>query len=260
MDTVFFIVSKLVGALLRPDTWIVIALAGIVLALILQRRRMALWISSTSFVLLIALSALPLGDLLLQPIELRYPANPDRDPVDGIIVLGGGENARASAFWSQVQLNEGAERYTAALALARRFPEAQVLFTGGSGALRDAAGATTSEAAIAERFFLEQGILPERLLLEGRSRNTAENARLSLKLARPAPDETWVLITSAFHTPRAMRSFEAAGWDCLVAWPVDYRTSRFGDGIGWNLIQNLAVLNTAIREHVGQLAYRLSKR
>lgn len=260
MDTVFFIVSKLVGALLRPDTWIVIALAGIVLALIFKRRRMALWISSISLVLLVALSALPLGDLLLQPIERRYPANPDLDAVDGIIVLGGGENARASTFWSQVQLNEGAERYTAGLALARLFPEAQVLFTGGSGALRDAAGATVSEAAIAKRFFLEQGISSERLLLEEQSRNTAENARLSLKLAGPAPDEGWVLITSAFHMPRAMRSFKAAGWDRLVAWPVDYRTSRFGDGIGWNLIQNLAVLNTAIRERLGQLAYRLSKR
>ena len=260
MDTLFFIVSKLVAALLRPDTWIVIALAGIVLALILQRRRMALWISSMSLALLIVLSTLPLGDLLLQPIERRYPAHPDLDAIEGIIVLGGGENARASTFWSQVQLNEGAERYTAALALARRFPEAQVLFTGGSGALRDAAGATVSEAAIAERFFLEQGISPERLLLEEQSRNTAENARLSLKLAGPAPGESWVLITSAFHMPRAMRSFETAGWDRLVAWPVDYRTSRFGDGIGWNLIQNIAVLNTAIREHVGQLAYRLSKR
>jgi len=260
VDTLFFIVSKLVAALLRPDTWIVIALAGIVLALILQRRRMALWISSMSLALLIVLSTLPLGDLLLQPIERRYPAHPDLDAIEGIIVLGGGENARASTFWGQVQLNEGAERYTAALALARRFPEAQVLFTGGSGALRDAAGATVSEAAIAERFFLEQGISPERLLLEEQSRNTAENARLSLKLAGAAPGESWVLITSAFHMPRAMRSFEAAGWGRLVAWPVDYRTSRFGDGIGWNLIQNLAVLNTAIRERVGQLAYRLSRR
>lgn len=94
-------------------------MASIVLALILQRGRMALWINSISFVLLIALSALPLGDLLLQPIELRYPANPDLDAVEGIIVLGGGESARASTFWSQMQLNEGVERYTAALALAR---------------------------------------------------------------------------------------------------------------------------------------------
>lgn len=119
MDTVFFIVSKLVGALLRPDTWIVIALASIVLALILQCRRIALWISSISLALLIVLSTLPLGDLLLQPIERRYSVDPHLDAVDGIIVLGGGENAQASAFWSQVQLNEGAERYTAALALAR---------------------------------------------------------------------------------------------------------------------------------------------
>jgi uncharacterized SAM-binding protein YcdF (DUF218 family) len=210
--------------------------------------------------MLVVLSVLPLGDLLLQPIERRYPANPSLDVVDGIIVLGGGEDARASADWGQVQLKEGAERFTAAMELARRFPEAQLLFTGGSGALRDVAGAATSEASIAERFFLAQGIAPERLLLEGQSRNTAENARLSLTLADPAPDETWVLVTSAFHMPRAMRSFDAAGWDGLVAWPVDYRTSGFGDRIGWDLTQNLSVLNTAIREHVGMLAYRFTGR
>ena len=260
MDTVFFIASKLIGALLRPDTWIVIALACILLALFLQLRRIGLWMSSVTLGLLVALSALPLGDLLLKPIEQRYQANPSIDAVNGIIVLGGGEDARARAYWDQVQLNEGAERFTAALALARRFPEAQVLFTGGSGALRDVAGAATSEASIAERFFLEQAIAPDRLLLEGQSRNTAENARLSLALADPAPDETWVLVTSAFHLPRAMRSFEAAGWEGLVAWPVDYRTSEFGDGMGWDLTGNLSVLQTAIREHIGQLAYRLTGR
>ena len=260
MDTVFFVASKLIGALLRPDTWIVIALAGIVFALIRQRRRLALWISSIALGLLVALSVLPLGDLLLQPIEQRYPANPGLDAVDGIIVLGGGEDARASAYWGQVQLNEGAERFTAALALAQRFPEARLLFTGGSGALRDVVGAATSEAPIAERFFLDHAIAPERLLLEGQSRNTAENARLSLTIADPAPEETWVLVTSAFHMPRAMGSFEASGWESLVAWPVDYRTSGFGDGMGWDLTRNLLVLNTAIREHVGQLAYRLTGR
>ena len=113
---------------------------------------------------------------------------------------------------------------------------------------------------MAGRFFRDQGVAPERLLLEGQSRNTAENARLSLDLAAPAPHETWVLVTSAFHMPRAMRSFEAAGWTGLVPWPVDYRTSAFTDGVGWNLTRNLQVLNTAIRERVGQVAYRLSGR
>ena len=144
--------------------------------------------------------------------------------------------------------------------LAKRFPEARLLFTGGSGALRDLAGAEASEADMAGRFFHDQGVSPERLLLEGQSRNTAENARLSLALAAPAPGETWVLVTSAFHMPRAMRSFETAGWTGLVPWPVDYRTSAFKDGMGWNLTRNLLVLNTAIREQVGQIAYRLTSR
>jgi len=69
-----------------------------------------------------------------------------------------------------------------------------------------------------------------------------------------------VLVTSAFHMPRAMRSFEMVGWTGLVSWPVDYRTSSFADGIGWDLTHNLKVLSTAIREQVGQIAYRLSGR
>lgn len=260
MDSIFFIASKLIGALLRPDTWIVLALAVVVLALLLNRRRIALCVGSITLGVLVALAILPLGDLLLQPIERTYPAEPSLDHVDGIIVLGGGEDAHSSAFWGQMQFNEGGERYMAALALAMRFPEARLLFTGGSGALRDLAGAETSEADIAGRFFRDQGVAAERLLLEGQSRNTAENARLSMALAKPNPGDTWVLVTSAFHMPRAIRSFEASGWTGLVPWPVDYRTSAFADGVGWNLMRNMQVLNTAIREKVGQIAYRLTGR
>jgi uncharacterized SAM-binding protein YcdF (DUF218 family) len=258
MDTVFFIASKLLGALLRPDTWIVLALAVVVLAVVFNRRRLALWVGTITLNLLVALAILPLGDLLLQPIERSFPAQPALDQVDGIIVLGGGEDARASAFWGQMQLNEGGDRYTATLELATRFPEARILFTGGSGALRDLAGAEISEADMAGQFFREQGIAPGRLLLESQSRKTAENAHLSLALAAPSPGETWLLVTSAFHMSRAMRSFEAAGWMGLIPWPVDYRTSAFVDGIGWNLTRNMHVLNTAIREQVGQIAYRIS--
>ena len=260
MDTLFFIVSKLLGALLRPDTWIVLALGVIVIALAMNRRRLALWTSSVTLTILIALSIFPLDHFVLQPLERTYPAQPALERVDGIIVLGGGGDPRGSIYWGQIQLNESGERYTAALALARRFPEARLLFSGGSGALFDLSGQSISEADIAQRFFREQGIAPERLLVEGQSRNTAENARLSRILAAQAPGETWVLVTSAFHMPRAMRSFEAAGWSGVVPWPVDYRTAAFVDGIGWNPAGNLRGLNTGIREQVGQLVYRLTGR
>ena len=117
-----------------------------------------------------------------------------------------------------------------------------------------------AEAAMAAEVFRDQGIAPERVILEGQARNTAENARLSRALAAPAAGEVWVLVTSAFHMPRAMRSFEAAGWTGVVAYPVDYRTAAFRDGIGWDLAGNLAVLNTAIKEQVGQLGYQMTGR
>ena len=260
MDTVFLVSSKLIGTLLRPDMWIVIVLASVVLALIKQRQQLALWVGGLTLFGLVTLGILPLGNVLLQPIERSYPTNPPLSQINGIIVLGGGENARASNYWGQMQLNEGGDRYAAGVALAQRFSDAQLLFTGGSGALRDLTGAPVSEASVAESFFLNQGIDRNRLLLEGLSRNTAENARLSLALANPTTDETWVLVTSAFHMPRAIRSFEVAGWENLVAWPVDYRTSKFTDGIGWDLTRNLEVLNTAIREQVAQLSNRLTGR
>jgi uncharacterized SAM-binding protein YcdF (DUF218 family) len=260
MDTLFFVTAKLVSALIRVDTWIVLILALIVLALVLERRRLAMLLSAGALAVLLTLSLLPLGDLLLQPLEASYPVNPALSRVDGIIVLGGGEAARISEFWGQPQLNDGGDRYTAALALARQFPDAQLLFTGGSGALRDLADGGSVEAEMAGAFFLDQGVASGRLLLEGKSRNTAENARLSRALAAPGPDDVWVLVTSASHMPRAMRSFVAAGWAGLVAYPVDYRTASFRDGVVWDLVGHLEVLNAAIKAQVGQLAYRLTGR
>lgn len=260
MDTLFFVTAKLVSALIRVDTWIVLVLALIVLALVLERRRLALRLSAVAFAVLLTLGLLRLGDLLLQPLGASYPVNPGLSQVDGIIVLGGGEEARISEFWGQPQLNDAGDRYVAALALARRFPQSQPLFTGGSGALRDLAGGGSVEAEMAGAFFHDQGVASTQLLLEGKSRNTAENARLSRALAAPEPGDVRVLITSASHMPRAMRGFEAAGWTGLVAYPVDYRTRSFRDGIGWDLVGHLEISNTAIRAQVGQVAYRWTGR
>jgi uncharacterized SAM-binding protein YcdF (DUF218 family) len=255
MDTVFFIASKLVWALIKPETWLVIGLGLTALLLVAGRPRGARRAAVPTFLAALVITIIPIGDLLLRPLETRYPVNPPLEQVDGILVLGGGEDAHGTARWNQVQLNEGAERYTVALALARRFPTARLVVSGGSGALRDLGQQGGKEVIVAQMFFVEQGLSRERLLLEPHARNTAENARLSMAMANPASDETWVLVTSAFHMPRAMRSFEAAGWTGLVPFPVDFRSRGLRDGIGWELARNLDRLNGALREYVGLLTY-----
>jgi len=208
----------------------------------------------------VTIAILPLGELLIRPLETSYPANPTVTAPDDIIVLGGAEDARRTAYWHQVQLNDAAERFTAALALARRFPKAKLIFTGGSGSLSHALEKGINGAAVAKQFFSEQGILASRLILENKSRNTAENARLTYALLQPEPGQTWVLVTSAFHMPRAMRSFQRAGWTGVISHPVDYRSGRFVDDIGWDLTKNLKTLNTAVKGYVGLFAYSTTGR
>lgn len=260
MDTAFFIVAKVAGALLKVETWLLVLALIAFLAARRKNLRLAQRASGLLVTILLIIGFLPLGDVLFWSLEARVPVSRELASVDGVVVLGGGEDVQASLASGQPQLGEGGDRYVAALTLARRHPEAKLVFAGGSGRLRDVTGAEVSEASIAERIFQAQGIAPDRLSLEGRSRNTAENAKFAFEQVQPQAEETWVLVTSAFHMPRAMKSFLAAGWQGIIAHPVDYRTRSFVAGLGWNFDRNLEMLNTGIREWVGRAAYALSGR
>jgi uncharacterized SAM-binding protein YcdF (DUF218 family) len=88
------------------------------------------------------------------------------------------------------------------------------------------------------------GLSEDRLIVEGRSRTTAENAVFSRAIA-PDLEGPWILVTSAFHMPRALRTFCAAGWHNLVPYPTDYRGGKIWDQMGWKIAENLTDLNIA---------------
>ena len=113
------------------------------------------------------------------------------------------------------------------MSLALAHPAAKVIFTGGSGNLRGGAAG----ADVAARLFQDLGLPPDRLMLEAAARNTAENATLTQALVQPNAGQRWVLVTSAYHMPRSVAAFCAAGWTGLIPYPVDFRTP--GDGAGW---------------------------
>lgn len=202
-----------------------------------------------------ALAALPLGEYAMVALENRFP--PPRalpKTIDGIIILGPGIKPFITAARGQITLGPDAARLTAALLLARDHPEARVLFTGGPGQL---VHRELTEAPAAGRFLVEMGLDPARLTLEDQARNTYENAVFSQRLAKPKPGESWVLVTSALHMPRAVGTFRALGWD-VIPYPVDYRTSgTFASTQLFNVGEGIADLDSAAKEWIGLIGYRL---
>jgi uncharacterized SAM-binding protein YcdF (DUF218 family) len=231
MGTLFFLASKLFWTLARPESWIPVLLLAATLAFRRNRPRAGKRLLLTTIVLVLAIGTLPIGEALLRPLETRFQADPAVEAPRGIIVLGGGEDGRAMRASSLPEVNDAADRFLAGLALARRHPDAQLTFTEGNAAI---IGDRISGAEVAQRIFADAGIAPARIHLEGASRNTAENAMLTRDLLDDPGDGPWLLVTSAFHMPRAMGAFCRAGWRGIVAYPVDYRGLGSVD-VGWDL-------------------------
>lgn len=201
-----------------------------------------------------SLAVLPLGSLLLAPLEDRFPVPAALPPeVAGIIVLGGSIDLDVSTARGAPALNGAAERVTAAVALARELPRVPVYYSGGNNAL---VPGTSREAEFAKAVFLELGLAPDRLVLEADARTTYENAMRLAETLHPAPDRSWLLVTSASHMPRAIGAFRRAGWS-VIAHPVDYRAARDFEFGGPHLLAELANLDTALHEWVGLVGYRM---
>ena len=253
----FFYLSKLVWLAVQPSSLIAILLAG-GLVLAVWRRRWGLRLAALGALAYLLAGFSPLGHWLMIPLEDRFPRPELTAPVDGIIVLGGAVDTLVSGGRGVTMLNEAAERLVEGAALARRFPRARLVFSGGAA---EVLYQGTTEAAGARRLFARLGIAPERLVLEDRSRNTAENAAFTRELVQPEGDARWVLVTSAFHMPRAVGCFRAVGFE-VMPWPVDYRTRGAADA--WRLFprasEGLRRVDLAAKEWAGLLAYYVTGR
>jgi len=254
-----YILSKIAWFVLQPSSLIVAAIVvGALLAPTAWRRSgRALLVAGTLALLIVGFS--PLNDLLIWPLEERFP-RAELGPnarVDGIVILGGAEDSRANPPRELAGLNESAERYTEAVWLARRFPEARVVFSGGSGALF---ATEEPESVSAGRLLEGLGIARERIALEDKSRNTHENALYTKRLIEPRAGERWLLVTSAWHMPRALGCFRRVGF-AVQPWPVDYRTSgRMELKLHGSVHDGLRRTDFAVREYLGLAAYWLMGR
>ncbi len=254
----FFALSKTLGVMALPTNFLIgIGLVG---AILLATRFTSLGrkLLIASVLLLAVCGFSPLGNWLLYPLEARFPAwNAALGPPDGIVVLGGPIDPELSLAHDTTVFRGSVDRVIATAALALRYPKARIVFSGGNANL--VFDDTAKEADFALSVFERLGIPRERLEMEGRSRNTQENAEFSKALVAPKIGERWLLVTSAYHMPRSVGVFRKAGF-AVEPYPVDWRVGGRADLLAFSIyaIEGLGRVETGIREWLGLVAYRIS--
>ncbi len=250
-----YYIGKIIWFCAQPSGLLLIFLVGGAVLLRTRYRKTGERLVLVSAALLLFGGLLPLSAWLILPLEERFPrANLSGQHIDGIVVLGGVESARVSEGRGAHAINEAAERLTETAALARRFPDTKIVFTGASiGIFTSSTTGADAAKLILRDFGIEEA---SRLVIEKRARNTWENALYTKALVKPIPGERWLLVTSAWHMPRAIGAFREVGFD-VEAWPVDYRTAGWSDALlPFDApSEGLRRLDLVAREWVGLVAY-----
>ena len=251
----FFVLSKTLGFMLLPTNLLIgIGLLGAILT-VTRFASLGRKLVIAAVLLLVICGLSPLGNLLLYPLESRFPPwDASRGTPDGIVVLGASIEADLSAAHGTAVVRSAPDRIIAGAALAHRYPNARIVFSGGSANLisNDA-----READFAGAIFESLGVAKSRLIMERRSRNTLENAEFSKALVAPKHGERWLLVTSAFHMPRSVGLFRKAGF-AVEPYPVDWRVGGPDDLFSFTniAVDGLGRTDIAVREWMGLIAYR----
>ncbi len=250
-----FVLSKIFLFVVRPDRLAFLALCVGIVLLYTRRARLGRALLTAVLGLSVVLGTVPVSDWLQARLEFRFPVpRPLPEHVDGIIMLGGEIDPALTLANNQPVLGRGASRLLAFANLARRYPTARLVFTGGSGRLLDQ---ERTEATAMRVAFRAIGMDPDHIIFEGKSRNTHENAIFTKRLIEPNAGEKWLLVTSAFHMPRAIGCFRAAGFP-VEAYPVDFGTAGELDWLYYfNFDSGFTGLLLPFKEFVGLVAYRI---
>lgn len=170
------------------------------------------------------------------------------------ILLGG--FGSPDAYDHSGYFNASADRFIQAVKLYKLGKIRHILISGGNGK-RNVQDFNEGEWTRGE--LKAMGIPAEVILFEDRSKNTGDNAANTKKILEAANlQPPYLLITSAFHMPRASLIYAQAGIP-TVAYPCNYGTGRSKFSVG-DLVPDAGVLGgwePFLKETVSYWLYRL---
>lgn len=213
----FFILSKVLVFAIRPLNWLVVLLLVSLFSKNEKRKRRCLRLALGGFLFFT-------NPFIINELYLLYEVPPVppaalAEPFDVGIVLGGYSNFDTQTPDDLHPFSPSCNRLSQALELYQMDKIRKIMLVGGSGSL---VSEEPSEADELQKWLLRLGVPEADILVENASRNTRENAVFAKNLLeKQPPGTTCLLLTSAWHLPRAMACFEKAGLKC-TPFPVDF--------------------------------------
>ena len=249
----FFILSKLLDIAIDPLWWGGLpALVGLVLLARDQRRKLALTLVSCGLGALF-LAALPaVSNRLWQSLEAGAVSTMQEGVTYDAVVLLGGVVSPQGSLVNSPAWNDNVERLLEVRKLVLSGRAKVAIVSGG-----ELGGGLRTEADYDAEELIALGVPKEQVIIEPKANNTRENATESKKLLDAMGAKKVLLVTSAFHVPRAVGCFRAAGVEADM-WPVDYRLRA--PELEMHVLPRAEYLSQtarALREWLGRGVYRV---
>ena len=258
------IISRSVWVLIQPGNFLfLILLLGLFLSKYQQKlqsnKNLGNYLVIISVTIMSFIGFTNFSSWVLWPLESRmdiFRNQTELGPYSGIIVLGGAESFTISKTLNQNTFNSSSERLIQTAALALKYPNLPIIYSGGY----PPDPKEFKEHVVAKVFFKNAGIDLSKIRFDKNSYNTHSNAIESRALIKESERENWLLVTSAFHMPRSVGTFQRAGIN-VQPYPVDYRTNLKYDGFfKLQFSENFKRFDMAIHEYIGLFAYFITDR
>jgi uncharacterized SAM-binding protein YcdF (DUF218 family) len=263
MDTIFFILSKIVQFCIEPLNWVIVFVFLSLLFLSLRKPNLCKRFLLLALLDLLIVGWLPASEWGLRSLEEAVAktslTNLTQNDIGGIIILGGAiEGGEIALDRGEVSIGSAAERLTKAFELIRKYPDIPFIFSGYSGRLNPKG---LSEADAFKQLIAEQGLTEKMAHYENQSRNTYENVLYMQPIIKEfgskneaGATKPWLLITSASHMYRSVKIFQKQGID-IIPVPVDYQTANRILWTSFNLGDGAENWNNLLHELIGLCAY-----
>ena len=247
-----FYLSKILWMIISPLNILLIFLFfGFILSFF-SNKIFSIIFYSLTLVFFIIIAVAPTGAFMIYQLEKKYhelESLPNK--LDGILILSGATNPVLTREYNQISLNGSAERLTESIKLMKKYSNAKIIFSGGSGSIYH----NVTHAEAAKLFFTNFEINLDNIIYENKSRNTYENILFSKKIAKPTINEQWLVVTSAFHMSRALNVADKLGWE-FIPYAVDFKLKKF---FSWQpsiaFLRNIFLFEQGAHEWLGLIAY-----